>query len=151
MHRHRYVHFDLAIANIVTNQQGAYAFIDFELSRKFDNGSHFRALGHRATELPPECECKEYSDPFKVDVWALGVLILRACKVRKTPYLCLVLYLMGPQMTAYHPPELLPLVQTMVLDNPDQRPTACQALEAFNRMLTRTLHHRTRSGCPNHH
>lgn len=96
MHRHHYVHFDIAIANVVTNQKGAYAFIDFELSRKFEPGSHFRPLGHRAAELPPECECREYSDPFKVDVWALGVLILRACKVRD-----LLAFLVVTFLTAY--------------------------------------------------
>ena len=40
-----------------------------------------RIQGIHGTEDPPEIEAGNESDPFKVDIWALAVVILRACKV----------------------------------------------------------------------
>jgi hypothetical protein len=74
---------------------------------------------YRATEIPPELERGESSDPFKVDVWALGVFILRACK-----------------LTGYHVPELLQISKLMLHENPDRRPSAAMVQKAFDFMVT---------------
>jgi len=87
MHRHSIAHLDISLRNIVTDYEGHYAYIDFELSRQFDTSCTPLVHIYRATEVPPECNRDIGVDPFKVDVWALAVLILRACKV------CDVLYL----------------------------------------------------------
>jgi serine/threonine protein kinase len=81
MHKHHIAHLDISLRNIVNDYEGHYAYIDYETSRRFDGTAHPRIFGHRATEMPPECERGEYVDPYKVDVWALAVLMLRACKV----------------------------------------------------------------------
>jgi len=81
MHFHNIAHLDISLRNIVTNYNGSYAFIDYEMSRQFDNVSNPRVLAVRGTEICPEAERGEWSDPFKVDIWALGVLILRASDV----------------------------------------------------------------------
>lgn len=75
-------HLDISLRNLVTDYNGRYAYIDFELARRFDDDPNPRILCRRGTEVPPECERGGSSDPYKIDVWALGVLILRACKVR---------------------------------------------------------------------
>ena len=103
MHAHDIAHLDISLRNILTDFRGRYAFIDFETSRVFPvplptprspalrssgrptsieltlRGPRIR--GVHGTEDPPEVESGEESDPFKVDIWALAVVILRACKV----------------------------------------------------------------------
>jgi len=68
--------------NLLTDYNGHYAYIDYENSRNFRGITTPVVYNYRGTELPPESEKNEGIDPFKVDVWALAVLILRACKVR---------------------------------------------------------------------
>lgn len=82
MHRHSIAHLDISLRNIVTDHEGHYAYIDFEMSRQFDASCTPLVHIYRATEVPPECDRGVGVDPFKVDVWALAVLILRASKVR---------------------------------------------------------------------
>lgn len=83
MHRHRIAHLDISMHNLLTDGKGHYACIDYETSRQYDCLSPTpRISHHRATEVPPEFGRGECSDPFKVDVWALAVLMLRACQVR---------------------------------------------------------------------
>lgn len=82
MHMHGIVHLDISLRNILTDYCGHYRYIDFETSRRYtDKSIPPRIIGCRGTEMPPEIERGEESDPFKIDVWALGVVILRACKV----------------------------------------------------------------------
>lgn len=81
MHKHRIAQLDISLRNILTDYKGHYACIDYELSRRFDSDRIPRVHGARGTEIPPELEAGEYSDPFKVDVFALGVLLIRATKV----------------------------------------------------------------------
>lgn len=81
MHRHHIAHFDISLHNFLTNYHGRFACIDYELSRRIDKASSPQILCSRGTELPPEVERGPPKNPFMVDVWALGVLILRACKV----------------------------------------------------------------------
>ncbi|KAG9318513.1 hypothetical protein JVU11DRAFT_604 [Chiua virens] len=81
MHRNRIVHLDISVHNFLTNYRGRYACIDYELSRRVDDltlpGTHWP----KGTEVPPELEGDQACDPYMVDVWALAILILRACKV----------------------------------------------------------------------
>lgn len=85
MHTHRIAHLDISLRNVLTDYQGRYNYIDFEMSRRYDNVNLNRypprIVGYRGTEIPPEVERGEESDPFKIDIWALAVLILRASKV----------------------------------------------------------------------
>lgn len=82
MHEHRIAHLDISLRNWVTDFKGHYACIDYELSQRFLGTKGARIRGPRGTEVPPELESGLECDPFKVDIWALGILILRACHVR---------------------------------------------------------------------
>jgi serine/threonine protein kinase len=82
MHSHHIAHLDISLRNLLTDYNFRYAYIDYERSRRFDCMNNPRLSGIRGTEMPPETERGEPCDPYKVDIWALGVLILRACKVR---------------------------------------------------------------------
>ncbi|KAK0450906.1 kinase-like domain-containing protein [Armillaria borealis] len=125
MHMHRIAHLDISLRNLVTDYNGRYACIDYELSRRLELGQRASIIGFRATEVPPECENGECRDPFKVDVWALAVLMLRACK-----------------MCGYCVPELLEIIKPMLNENPDDRPTALAVLKAFDRMIPLIGDHR---------
>jgi serine/threonine protein kinase len=86
MHKHRIAHLDISLRNLLTDYRGHYAYIDYELSRRFDPSQTALVYNYRGTELPPECEGGGEIDPYKVDVWALAVLMLRACKVSNSVF-----------------------------------------------------------------
>ncbi|KAI0670295.1 kinase-like domain-containing protein [Trametes maxima] len=130
MHSHRIAHLDISIHNIVTDYKGHYACIDYELSTRYDNVAPARVCSARGTEIPPELERGEWSDPFKVDVYALGFLILRAM-----------------ELTGYDVPELHALVKHMVRSRHDQRPTAQQVLQSFNGIVARMHPSRLQISC----
>ncbi|KII88468.1 hypothetical protein PLICRDRAFT_41629 [Plicaturopsis crispa FD-325 SS-3] len=119
MHQNMIAHLDLSLVNILTDGQGHYATIDYELSRRFHDALDPRIHGGRSTEMPPEFERGECCDPFKVDIWTLAVLILRVMKLQG---LCL--------------PELIRLTGPMLAEDAKTRPTAAQVLDAFNRIVS---------------
>lgn len=81
MHSHRMAHLDISIRNLLTDYKCHYAYIDFECCRRFDAIPNALVRGCRGTDLPPELERGEWSDPYKADVWSLAILILRSSKV----------------------------------------------------------------------
>ncbi|KAG2078284.1 hypothetical protein BDR04DRAFT_999915, partial [Suillus decipiens] len=104
MHRHRIAHFDIWLRNFLTDYNGRYACIDYELSRRIDEVSCPQILYSRGSEIPPEAEHGRPSNPFMIDVWALGVLIFRVC-----------------ELAEFHIPELMRLAKRMLHENPDKR------------------------------
>ncbi len=85
MHAHNIAHLDVSLRNFVTDGKGRCACIDYELSSRYDNIANPRVCGCRRTEVPPELERGESSDPFKVDVFALGMLVIKSMEVRHGP------------------------------------------------------------------
>jgi len=118
MHEHHIAHLDISLRNFLTDHQRHYAHIDFELSRRFDGIARPLIFGYRGTEIPPECEGGESADPYKVDVWALGVLMLRACK-----------------LAGYHVPELMWVIKPMLNEAACDRPSIRSVLVAFDCIL----------------
>lgn len=82
MHRNCMVHLDISLHNFLTDYRGRCACIDYELSRRIDDLVGPGTYWPKGTEIPPELEHGQACNPYMVDVWALGILILRACKVR---------------------------------------------------------------------
>ncbi|KAF8654053.1 hypothetical protein AX16_003588 [Volvariella volvacea WC 439] len=118
LHRNHIAHLDISLRNLLTDYNGRYAYIDYELSRRFDGQSNPLVCSYRGTEVPPECARGEPVNPYKIDVWALAVLILRACK-----------------LTGYHVPELMEIVTHMLAENPENRPPVCVVLQAFDHLV----------------
>lgn len=82
MHAQGVAHLDLSLCNVLTDLCGHYAYIDFELSRRFDKATPVPRLTKcRGSAIPPDVERGADSDPFKMDIWALGTLILHICQV----------------------------------------------------------------------
>ncbi|EPT06171.1 hypothetical protein FOMPIDRAFT_42104 [Fomitopsis schrenkii] len=113
MHAHRLAHLDLNVRNAVINGH-RYACIDYETSRRFEN-DHPRIQGVRSCEPPPEIDRGGCWDPYKADVWALGMVTMRAS-----------------QLTGFETPGLRALILRLLDEDPDRRPTARQALSLFN-------------------
>ncbi|KAI0079924.1 hypothetical protein K474DRAFT_1591059 [Panus rudis PR-1116 ss-1] len=120
LHSHHIAHLDISMRNILTDYQSHYAYIDYELSRRFEASVEPRIRGRRGTEVPPELEAGGVSDPYKTDVWALAKLLLRACS-----------------LVGYHIPELRPLIKSMLHPNFQQRPSAAAVLLEFDSIVSR--------------
>ncbi|KAJ7285802.1 kinase-like protein [Mycena rebaudengoi] len=119
MHRHRVAHLDISLRNLLTDFNHHYAYIDYEMSRRFNGPGSIRLSAFRATEVPPECALfdGDCPDPFKADVWALAVLILRAC-----------------QLAGYCVAELVQLTSPMLNASFYDRPSMDEVLLAFDKM-----------------
>lgn len=137
MHAQHIAHLDVSLRNILTDYRGHYACIDYELSTRFDGVANPRISNARGTEIPPELERGQCSDPYKVDVYALGVLLLRAIEVSNHMPLLSGLSLIARQLTGYDVPELHSLVKPMLSHRFKQRPTAQQVLISYNAMVAR--------------
>lgn len=131
MHSHSIAHLDISCANIMTNCSGSCAYIDFELSRRFSPGEKAIVRGIRGTELPPEIERGEESSPFKVDMWALGMTLLRAYKAS------------GVEL-----PHFMEIIQPMLHENPSARPSASMILHAMDRTYSDVRIPKRKSGAP---
>ncbi|KAF9013848.1 hypothetical protein BDQ17DRAFT_1418801 [Cyathus striatus] len=112
---------------LLTDYSGNYAYTDYELSRRFDGVVSPLVYGYRGTEVPPDCESGTSADPYKIDVWALGVLILRACN-----------------LTNHNIPEILQLVKPMLNEHAEERPSMNEVLKMFDALAAIILLKRNR-------
>ncbi|KAI0748214.1 kinase-like domain-containing protein [Daedaleopsis nitida] len=115
MHAHHIAHLDISRRNLLTDGKGHYACIDYELSARYDNVANPRVGNCPRTEVPPELERGELSDPFKVDVYALGMTIIQ-----------------GMDTIGLAVPQLYALAKQMCRSQYQHRPTALQVLHAFD-------------------
>ncbi|KAG8217531.1 kinase-like protein [Butyriboletus roseoflavus] len=118
MHRNCMVHLDISLHNFLADYHGRCACIDYELSRRIDDLVTPGTYWPKGTEVPPELERGQARNLYMVDVWALGILILRACKIANLDI-----------------PELLHLTRPMLNHNPDKRPPAAAVLQEFKRLV----------------
>jgi serine/threonine protein kinase len=141
MHHHHMAHLDLSVRNLLTDDRGHYAYIDFELSRKFGapGGGNIppRISQTRGTELPPEAERRELVDPYKVDIWALGILIRRACVVCTGSLILHSSFSSNLKGTGYRIAELWELTKLMLHPNFECRPSADMVLKQYVYLIGR--------------
>lgn len=138
MHKNHIAHLDISLTNLLTDYKGHYAYIDYETSRRFESTDPTTHLiyNHRGTELPPESGKDTPVDPYKVDVWALAVLILRSCKV------CLsVIFILNScsfhslQLAGYWVPQLMDIIKPMLDEDPSRRPSSFVVLQTFDKLV----------------
>jgi len=129
MHSHHIAHLDISIRNLLTDYNSRYAYIDFELSRRFEGISEPRIRSCRGTELAPELERGEWGDPYKADIWSLATLIVHASS-----------------SASYDVPELSPLIKAMRHDEYIHRPTAAMVLRHFDSIVSRISETQLQSG-----
>ena len=116
MHKHHIAHLDISLTNLLTDYKGQYAYIDYETSRRFESTDPTTHLiyNYRGTELPPESGMDTPIDPYKVDVWALAVLILRSCKVCRLP----VIYILDSCSSTLYSSRATGFLSLWILSNP---------------------------------
>ena len=130
MHTHRFAHLDVSMRNVLTDDDGRGACIDYETSRRFcrppvevEEGGDPRSsvLIHelRATEIPPEMEMGHSTSPYATDVWALGVLMLKA-----------------GTSTGHDVPELCSVAKGMLEPRWERRPSAKMVLRRFEAAIS---------------
>ncbi|ETV83213.1 CAMKK protein kinase, variant [Aphanomyces astaci] len=80
LHANHICHRDIKPENVLVTDTGFYKLGDFGVAYMFTEDNASNALQLKSTEgtyhfLAPECTTGEPYDPFKVDIWALGVTI----------------------------------------------------------------------------
>jgi len=139
MHNHCFSHLDIGLRNVLTDYAGRYAYIDYEMSRRFcqppvevEEGGDPRLsvmiYQPRAAEPPPEVEKGHSTSPYAMDVWALGVLILKA-----------------GISAGYDVPELRWLIEGMLEPQWERRPSAKVALRRFEEAISKIPEERLQS------
>jgi serine/threonine protein kinase len=129
MHTHRFAHLDISVRNMLTDYDGRYACIDYEMSRRFcrppveveeggDSRSRVLIYQPRAAEIPPEVEKGRSTSPYAWDVWALGMLMSKA-----------------GASTGYDVPELGSLTKGMLEPQWEKRPSARMVLRRFEKAV----------------
>jgi serine/threonine protein kinase len=75
IHEHRYAHLDLKPGNVLVDRFGRPKLADFGISHQYDTGGNEgkQRAGTSAYMAPEMLLCPTY-DPFKADIWALGVM-----------------------------------------------------------------------------
>ncbi|EIW85161.1 kinase-like protein [Coniophora puteana RWD-64-598 SS2] len=133
MHQHNIIHADISLHNVLADYHGNFAFIDYEISQRVEDSGPSTDICPRGTEVPPEKERGEKVDPFKADVWSLGVLLLR-----------------GSQHTRTNAPELSYLTRPMLHSNPANRPSAWMVLQEVRRLKAK-INENPPIRCPKSH
>ncbi|KAF9647589.1 hypothetical protein BDM02DRAFT_3074422, partial [Thelephora ganbajun] len=129
MHTHRFAHLDVSVRNLLTDYDGRYAYIDYEMSRRFcrppvevgeggDPRSSVLIHQLKAAEVPPEVEKGHPTSPYAMDVWALGMLISKA-----------------GISTGYDVPELCSVIKGMLEPQWERRPSAKMVLRRFEEAI----------------
>lgn len=78
LHARGVAHLDVKLENVVRTPAGHVRLVDFGMALSFaDDGTDRRIMGKCGTEgyMAPEMLRRAPFDPFKVDVWSLGVLV----------------------------------------------------------------------------
>ncbi|CAE6435946.1 unnamed protein product [Rhizoctonia solani] len=133
LHAMGIAHLDISCYNFLCNSNKQVAVIDFEASRCFNETAHSRCqtrsrshsiYPHRTTEIPPEFRTEDAHQrrhcAYKLDIFALGVLILRFAK-----------------SSGFDCPRLVLLAEPLVACDPMRRPTAVEALVWFHKWCER--------------
>lgn len=73
-HSHSIAHRDIKLGNILLDKYGRVKLADFGISLQTSGGSHTQSFSGSIEYEAPEILNKQPHDPFKADIWALGVL-----------------------------------------------------------------------------
>lgn len=127
-HDNGYAHRDIKPINILFDEYNRVKLADFGLSRHFEPNEKSTEFLGSPRYISPEIYRKDPYDPFKADVWALGVTIYELCGgVPDWPeakgLLALSIRSGGLLVKPTKYPKIDKLVQMMTEMNPNNRPT----------------------------
>lgn len=72
-HKNNIAHRDIKPANILVDSYGRAQLADFGLAQSFSQGAKTHAVAGSIAFMAPEMLSDDNYDPFKTDIWALGV------------------------------------------------------------------------------
>lgn len=134
-HLHGVAHRDIKPANIIINRYMRPKYIDFGISRKVELGAMVAERSGSMPFLAPELIFNENNDPFKADIWSLGVTFYY-CAVGELPWPkgsekvmkeCISQGMYNIPKTV--DPDIARIIHSMMNVNPKKRPSAQTLLQ----------------------
>ena len=135
IHTHHFAHLDIKPSNILIDRYGRLKLADFGIAKFiFSKGSHTTQKSGTILFMSPELIKKGRYDPFKADIWALGITFYYLAS-GKFPWDVSSLEAVKNSILAgsvTYPPnfptELKPIIASMVAMDPERRPTPADIL-----------------------
>ena len=75
LHSHHFVHLDIKPGNMLIDNAGRVKLADFGLARIWDSDQQMNIFSGSYAYMAPEILKKKPFDPFKADVWSLGITL----------------------------------------------------------------------------
>ena len=129
VHSHNIAHRDIKPSNILIDKYGRPKLIDFGISLRIEPGELIREFSGSKAYSPPEVILEQPHDPYKADIWSLGVtfyfLIITKLPWPKSPEKVMTTAIEQAQYTLpkYTPPPFAKLIKSMLQVDPDDRPS----------------------------
>ena len=129
IHDKHIAHLDIKPDNVLLDKYGRIKYCDFGYSKVFHyNEVRLDQKAGTSNYMAPEILAKGSYDPFKVDIYALGVTFaFLACG--KSPWLIQAMKNMGNKFGEEINDDLFEIIMQMVHKDPDQRPSLKEIME----------------------
>ena len=130
IHEHNFAHMDIKPANVLIDRYGRTKLADFGMSRLFKDRVLVEKQGGSMIFMAPEIVTDQRYDPFKADVWALGMTFYFICMGRPPWPIIDVKQVKEAiakgieYMPETMPPDMKQLIGAMCKLNPNERQTA---------------------------
>lgn len=137
IHDKKYAHMDIKLSNILIDRYGRTKLADFGMARAFLHDAESEYKSGTASYMSPEILTKAKYDPFKADIWSLGITFY-VLATGRSPWVSqtredLINEIIAGGITILPyiiPSQLRNLISSMCSMDPQKRPTAQQLLSS---------------------
>lgn len=135
IHSEKFAHLDLKPANILVDRYGRPKLADFGISRLYIGRRESQQRAGTLAFMAPEIMTGRAYDPFKADIWSMGVTIY-CLATGRIPWISTSVEALKRSITSgtvpfprEFPQELRTIISAMLRHRPEERPTAQQILQ----------------------